>query len=55
MDNIVRSLEKAIKPAIFVGIFVALLLFGFCREARSEVTADSPNMGQDLLTVGYTF
>ena len=39
-DNLTRRLEKVLKPAIIVGIFIVLLMFGFCQEAKAEVTSE---------------
>ena len=38
--NLTRKLEKLIKPAALVGLFLVVLLIGFCREAKAEVTAE---------------
>ena len=41
MTNLTRKLEKLVKPAYLVGLFVVLLLIGFCHEAKAEVTAEA--------------
>lgn len=36
-SNWVRKLEKAVKPIVIVGVFLALLMFGFCQEVKADV------------------
>ena len=40
MANLTRKLEKLIKPAALVGLFLLVMVVGFCKEARSEVTIE---------------
>ena len=39
-ENLTRKLEKLLKPALLVGLFIVLLMFGFCQEAKAEVTTE---------------
>ena len=39
-SNLTRKFEKIIKPFFIVLTFIALLMFGFCREAKAEVTGE---------------
>jgi hypothetical protein len=50
-SNLTRKFEKIFKPAVLVGVFLALLLVGFCREARGEVTAE---IGAPMLSGEYS-
>ena len=40
MTNFTRKLEKLVKPAILVALFVIVALIGVCQEAKAEVTAE---------------
>lgn len=51
MSNLVRKIEKIIKPWTIVLGFVALMMLGFCHEARSEVTAE---IGAGFLSGQYS-
>ena len=39
-DNFIRKLEKVIKPIYIIGLFILVLLIGFCREAKADVSIE---------------
>lgn len=47
MTNLTRKVEKLVGPAIIVGVFLILILFGLSSEAKAEVTAE---VGAGLLS-----